>query len=111
MTAQPYPTYPAYSPYQHTLAAPGPAGSRLDPRVSTTFNSRIRSVSAEGDMEHHRRSSSEERDSLTPAQSRRKAQNRAASVEDFPHRPELVATMGLTSDLVNAPFASAKNVT
>ena len=78
MTAQPYPTYLAHSPYQNTLDAPGPAGSRLDPRGSMTFSSRIRSVSAEGDMERHPRSSSEERDSLTPAQSRRKAQNRAA---------------------------------
>jgi hypothetical protein len=52
------------------------------------------------------RSSSEEKEAnLTPAQSRRKAQNRAAYV---PAMIVVVKTL-LTPDVVNAPSANAKN--
>jgi hypothetical protein len=53
------------------------------------------------------RSSSEEKESLTPAQSRRKAQNRAAYVHKSKELGELVAN----SDIANALFVSARNGT
>jgi hypothetical protein len=53
------------------------------------------------------RSSSEEKESLTPAQSRRKAQNRAAYVFLIENPVELIVNF----DTASALFASARNDT
>jgi hypothetical protein len=62
-------------------------------------------MDAENDLQRGR-SSSEEKESLTPAQSRRKAQNRAA----YAPKAKIPTTIGLLiKSTVNGPFGSAKN--
>lgn len=78
-------------PTPHAL----PTGSSVDSGLGGEFDE---STAARA------RSSSEEKDNLTPAQSRRKAQNRAA------YAPSLCCKDAIADlDVANAPSASARN--
>jgi len=95
---------PPTPPGQHPVAQPGNGSAHTAHPAATADALAI--TKAENDEQSRRQGSNSDEEELTPAQSRRKAQNRAAYVAWLPK--SLTASSGLTRhDVTNVYIGSA----